>query len=253
MGFEGIVSDEGACDAINTICRFLAQVDDDATPDLIILAGNAILHTSEACFRLAARLQAPLLISGGIGHSTDLLYQAVAGHPVYGDVATAGRSEAEILRDIAVRHWRLDAAQVWVETQSTNCGDNAVQSRAHLEARGVAFSRALLVQDPLMQRRSGASFARVWQDGTMRFINWPAFVPQLSHDDGRIAYRSDMPPGLWTPDRFVSLLMGEIPRLRDDASGYGPNGRGFITHVDIPAEVEAAYAYLQARVGMSVR
>ena len=28
--------------------------------------------------------------------------------------------------------------------------------------------------------------------------------------------------------------MGEIPRLTDNAEGYGPNGKKFICHVDIP-------------------
>jgi hypothetical protein len=44
----------------------------------------------------------------------------------------------------------------------------------------------------------------------------------------------------------VALLLGEVPRLRDDAEGYGPRGRGFQAHVDVPAEVEAAYAALVA-------
>jgi hypothetical protein len=35
--------------------------------------------------------------------------------------------------------------------------------------------------------------------------------------------------------------MGEIPRLRDDKEGYGPRGKGFIVHVDIPDEVEEAW------------
>ena len=50
---------------------------------------------------------------------------------------------------------------------------------------------------------------------------------------------------MWQPKRYIDLLMGEIPRLRDDADGYGPNGRGFIAHVDIPSEVEAAFAELR--------
>lgn len=37
-----------------------------------------------------------------------------------------------------------------------------------------------------------------------------------------------------------SLLWGEIPRLTDDADGYGPRGKNFIAHVDIPTEVRAA-------------
>ena len=34
--------------------------------------------------------------------------------------------------------------------------------------------------------------------------------------------------------------------FRDDGDGYGPRGRGFQAHVDVPAEVEAAYAALVA-------
>jgi hypothetical protein len=50
--------------------------------------------------------------------------------------------------------------------------------------------------------------------------------------------------GVWRVERFMSLLLGEIPRLRDAPGGYGPTGSGFIDHVDIPWEVEAAHAWL---------
>ena len=39
----------------------------------------------------------------------------------------------------------------------------------------------------------------------------------------------------------MELLLGEIRRLRDDESGYGPQGAGFIGHVDIPPIVEAIW------------
>ena len=55
------------------------------------------------------------------------------------------------------------------------------------------------------------------------------------------------PEGMWDAARYVSLLMGEIPRLRDDADGYGPRGKGFIAHVDVPEAVLAAYEWLKAR------
>ncbi|WP_426785028.1 hypothetical protein ACP3TB_12950 [Rahnella variigena] len=45
--------------------------------------------------------------------------------------------------------------------------------------------------------------------------------------------------------RFVSLLLGEIPRLRNAPGGYGPRGAGFIAKVDIPAEIEEIYARLK--------
>lgn len=34
--------------------------------------------------------------------------------------------------------------------------------------------------------------------------------------------------------------MGEIPRLQDDENGYGPKGKNFIAHVDIPETVQEA-------------
>jgi len=48
-------------------------------------------------------------------------------------------------------------------------------------------------------------------------------------------------------------VMGEIPRLRNDADGYGPKGRGFIVAVDIPPAVEAAYDRLTEPFGDLVR
>lgn len=53
--------------------------------------------------------------------------------------------------------------------------------------------------------------------------------------------------GVWRMERFVSLVLGEVPRLRDAPGGYGPKGLAFIDHVDLPPEVEAAHAWLAAR------
>lgn len=51
---------------------------------------------------------------------------------------------------------------------------------------------------------------------------------------------------MWDVDRYRALLMGEVPRLRDDEEGYGPRGAGFIAHVDVPDEVERAWELLRA-------
>lgn len=50
--------------------------------------------------------------------------------------------------------------------------------------------------------------------------------------------------GLLPKDRFIDLIMVEIPRLKDDSNGYGPNGKGFISHVYILEEVLASYERL---------
>ena len=58
---------------------------------------------------------------------------------------------------------------------------------------------------------------------------------------------------MWRMERYITLLMGEIPRLTDDESGYGPRGKRFIAHVDIPESVRDAFALLKKRFADSVR
>lgn len=49
--------------------------------------------------------------------------------------------------------------------------------------------------------------------------------------------------GAWGVQRFLSLLLGEAPRLHL----YGPGGRGFMDAVDVPARVDDAHAWLLGR------
>jgi uncharacterized SAM-binding protein YcdF (DUF218 family) len=214
--------------------------------DMVVLAGNAILSTAAAAFEQARVAQTPVLITGGIGHSTVLLAEAVAKR--HGDIAVRNRPEAEILRDIAIRIHGLEEAQILVEPASTNCGENGLFSWRFLDERGLRPGVALLVQDPLMQRRTDASFRHAWRESSWRteFINWPTFVPKLERFDGAAGYAVGLPEPLWSGRRFMSLLLGEIPRLRDDESGYGPRGMGFIAHVDIPGDVERHFQRLVA-------
>ncbi len=246
-------------DAINEIAAFLALDDVSAADgsstakdvDCIVWAGNAVLHTAEQAFRLMRDGAAPrILLSGGIGHSTRLLWQAVAGHRTYRAVATQGRPEAQILRDIAIRFWDLHPARILVDDASANSGENAAFSRRILDGNGVAADTILLVQDPTMQRRTDATFRHIWRDRPhVRFLNWPTFRPRVAMVEGELRFPAGPIAGLWTMERFLSLVLGEIPRLRNDASGYGPRGRGFIAEVTVPASVEAAYSRLVNLLG----
>lgn len=44
---------------------------------------------------------------------------------------------------------------------------------------------------------------------------------------------------------MLQLILGEISRLRDDENGYGPRGKDFIVHVDVPEPVIGAYERLK--------
>jgi len=244
--------DAGDLAAINVVARFLALDDiggrakaDRPAFDLVVLAGNAMLWTLEGAVRKARTAGVPLLISGGIGHSTRLLAAAVDAHPVYRRALAAQTSEARLLGDIAAMFLGLDQSRLLLEEASTNCGENGLFSRRVLDERGIAARSILLVQDPLMQRRTDASFRQAWTGAACpTIVNWPVQVPRLGHRHDRIDYLQSPLSRKWTPERFLSLLTGEIRRLRDDEHGYGPRGKGFLPHIDIPDDVEAATRHI---------
>lgn len=51
--------------------------------------------------------------------------------------------------------------------------------------------------------------------------------------------------GLWPVGRYLALILGELPRLADNPQGYGPLGKGFIAHVDIPPHIAQAWQTLR--------
>ncbi|GAA0525325.1 uncharacterized SAM-binding protein YcdF (DUF218 family) [Rhizomicrobium palustre] len=242
--FVGVAPED--VDAINAIAAFLALEDDPAeAAEVVVLAGNAMLWTLEGAVEKALALGAPLLLSGGEGHSTRLLQAAIAAHPLYGHLQSSGHSEARLLHDLAVEFLGMPADQILVEARSTNCSENANFSKALLDDRGIHPSQLLLIQDPLMQRRTDACFRRAFEGGgRTSIINWPVWRPQVMDAGQDVIFRNPPNSNMWSPQRFLELLLGEIPRLRDDDSGYGPRGKGFIPHIDIPSTVEEAFDHL---------
>lgn len=122
-----------------------------------------------------------------------------------------------------------------------------------------------------MCRRTVAAFEQVYSD-TIEvppiFSSWPTFVPKVIAKEASVGDTNSLlsyldfadlgmgnswKEGLWSMDRFMSLLVGEIPRMRDDENGYGPNGKGSIVHVDIPQDVEDAWKTLCELLGYSGR
>ncbi|MEO3738780.1 ElyC/SanA/YdcF family protein [Kosakonia sp. WA-90] len=238
--------------AANALGAWLAQNDFVGKPtpvraDVVILAGNAVIPTINAACALAAAQGTPLLISGGIGHSTTFLYSAIARHPRYNVLRTTGRSEAAILADIARQFWKLDDKQILVEEKSANCGENARFSIDMLVNRGMTPKTAMVVQDPTMQRRTMATFARVSQQcaNAPHWLSWPGFTPRLVNTAKGVTFQPRQ-RGLWSVERYLSLILGEVPRLRDDANGYGPGGRDFLVHIDFPQHIEDAWQVLLA-------
>jgi uncharacterized SAM-binding protein YcdF (DUF218 family) len=254
--------DAQARDDLSRIAAYLARRDlptlsrsDLPEPaDVLVLCGSAVLRSVEtAAAALRDELVARILVSGGIGHSTEHLAQAVHDHPRYRDVPTASRPEAAVIADLLRRHG-VPGSAIDTEEESTNCGENA-QLSVDLLMREPATARSiLLVQDPTMQRRTHASFRRALRDSPgVRLWSHAPFVPSVPDPDAR-EVRDPDGNVVWSIGRFSALVLGEIQRLHDDEHGYGPRGAGFIDHVDVPDDVLTAYRRLRrTRPGRGAR
>ncbi|MFD3001787.1 YdcF family protein [Pontibacter toksunensis] len=254
----------------NTLISFLAKKDISSLSeselgkeynipqaDLLILLGNSSLYVAEqAALAYQQGLAKELMIGGGIGHSTVFLEENIKRHPEYKGISTGGRAEADMLKDIFVKHWQLQESSIIVENQSSNCGSNASEAYQVLARLQKQPQTILLLQDPVLQRRSQASFEKVWKESkgeAAQFISFAAFTPTLKMKAENFAYTNEAHSEFCGIDRLLSLVMGEIPRLRNDENGYGPRGKGFITAVRIPANVETAYEELAAHYPEYVR
>lgn len=232
---------------INRVAAWLALDDmpqqGETHADLAILAGHAVLPNIEGAVALAKKFNLPLLISGGVGHATPLLAEAMAAHPLYRQIDTRGMGEASMLAAIARLFAALPDEQLLPESTSRNCGENAAFSQRLLDAKNLQPQRVVLIQDPLLQRRTDATFRWQWRnrEEAPQFINWPVFTPQLMNDAGMARIIGAPPQGLWSLERFLTLLLGEVQRLRNDKHGYGPNGKGFFGEVIMPDEIDNAW------------
>lgn len=157
---------------------------------------------------------APLLVySGGLGGITKRLWT---------------EPEADRFARVAVA-MGVPPEQILVENRSTNTGENVRFTRQLLHDRGVDPERFILVQKPYMERRSYATFLRVWPGKTVIVTS-----PQAGFDDYLARYSNES----LTADEVVSIMVGDLQRIRLYPA------RGFQIEQSIPEDVWAAFEEL---------
>ena len=184
--------------------------------DAIMVLCSHDTRVAERGAELFLQQMAPLLIfSGGLGSITRQLMKT---------------PEAEVFADIAERAG-VPRERMIVENRSTNTGENVSFTRQLLAERGLDLRSFILVQKPYMERRTFATFRKVWPE--------PAIVvtsPQVSMDDYLRAYTNES----LSPSEVVSIMVGDLQRIRVYAE------KGFQIPQDIPGEVWSAYEELVA-------
>jgi uncharacterized SAM-binding protein YcdF (DUF218 family) len=221
---DRLVSVTGPEPALDRRVRSLAQVLWDyhhlhhelASADAILVLCSHDLRVAERGAGLFLDGWAPLLIfSGGLGSITRELMTT---------------PEADQFAAIA-RTMGVPADRILIENQSTNTSENVRFTRAVILARGLHPTSFIVVQKPYMERRSYATFKKVWPEPEVRVTS-----PQVSMDEYLGAYSH----GSLSPRDVVSIMVGDLQRIRLYAD------RGFQIPQHIPDDVWAAYEELVA-------
>jgi uncharacterized SAM-binding protein YcdF (DUF218 family) len=153
---------------------------------------------------------APLLIfSGGLGSITRGMWS---------------EPEADQFARVA-RGMGVPAERILVENRSTNTGENVLFTRRLLAEKGLDPAKFILVQKPYMERRSYATFRRLWPEKDVLVTS-----AQVSFDEYLESYAN---PELSAAE-VVSIMVGDLQRIKLYPA------KGFQIHQDIPAEVWAA-------------
>jgi uncharacterized SAM-binding protein YcdF (DUF218 family) len=178
--------------------------------DAILVQGSHDLRVAERGARLFLEGLGPLLIlSGGLGNLT---------HGIWDE--PEARKFARIAREMGVPE-----ESMLIEDRSTNTGENVRFTRALLGERGLSPESFILVQKPYMERRTYATFRKVWPEKAAVVTSPPIPFEEYA--------TADIPL-----DRVVHIMVGDLQRIRLYPA------KGFQIEQEIPDEVWEAYERL---------
>jgi uncharacterized SAM-binding protein YcdF (DUF218 family) len=179
--------------------------------DAILVLCSHDLIVAERGTELFLEGRAPLLIfAGGSGAMTRELWS---------------EPEADVFARIAIERG-VPADRILREGRSTNTGENVQFTRQLLAERGLDPQSFIVVQKPYMERRSFATFRKVWPEKTVTVTS-----PRITLDD----YLTRYSHGSLTPDDVIDIMVGDLQRI------HLYPARGFQIAQDIPSDVWAAY------------
>lgn len=216
--------------------------------DVMVLFGGSIIAGGDVMAKaIQNEIAKHYVIVGGAGHTTELLRQEI--YREYPMIITTQLPEAQIFNNYLQAQYGLQAD--YLETRSTNCGNNITYLLDLLQSHHIQCENIILTQDATMQLRM-AAVLRKYAQNDLKIINYAAYQATVIGSEDNLAYAENI-HGMWQMDHYLELLMGEIPRLTDDINGYGPKGKNYLAHVDIPKEVSQAFNDLKQLHGIKVR
>jgi uncharacterized SAM-binding protein YcdF (DUF218 family) len=182
--------------------------------DVILVLGSHDTRVAERGAELFHERWAPLLIfSGGLGVITRDIWN---------------EPEAEQFAAIAVG-LGVPVDRILIENRSSNTGENILFTRQLLAAKEINPQKFILVQKPYMERRSFATFRKLWPEKEVVVTS-----PQVSFDE----YLDHFASRELSRDEVISIMVGDLQRIK-----FYPE-KGFQIYQEIPHDVWAAYEEL---------
>lgn len=178
--------------------------------DCIFVLGSHDTRVAEYAADLFLRGYAPYIVfSGGLGNLTTGIFH---------------KPEAEIFADIALKKG-VPMDKILIENKSTNTGENVTFTKQLLFENGLDPQTFILVQKPYMERRTYATFKKVWPEKDFIVTS-----PQLSFEE--------YPNMDISKERIINIMVGDLQRIK-----LYPD-KGFQIYQEIPASVWSAYEEL---------
>ena len=190
--------------------------------DAILVLCSHDKRVAETGAQLFLQGWAPLLIfAGGLGSVTRGMWT---------------EPEADQFAEIAIG-LGVPSDRILIENRSTNTGENILFTKQLLAEHGIDPHRFILVQKPYMERRSFATFRKVWPEKAVLVTS-----PRVSFDEYLDGYSNEE----LSKDDVISIMVGDLQRIK-----LYPD-RGFQVHQDVPHDVWSAYEEL-VRAGYNQR
>jgi uncharacterized SAM-binding protein YcdF (DUF218 family) len=185
-----------------------------AKADVILVLCSHDTVVAERGAELFLEGWAPLLVfSGGLGSITGRLWR---------------EPEAEQFAKIAVG-LGVPREKILTENRSTNTGENVLFTRQLLAGRQLDPETFIVVQKPYMERRSYATFKKLWPEKEVLVTS-----PRISLDEYLSRYSNET----LSSDDVIGIMVGDLQRIR-----LYPD-KGFQIPQAIPDDVWEAYEAL---------
>lgn len=178
--------------------------------DCLLVLGSNDPRVAERGADLSLQGWAPILVISG--------HEGVLTRGLY------GTSEAEHFADIAIQRG-VPRDRILIENRARNTGENVLFSKALLKEKGLDPQRFILVQKPYMERRTYATFQKLWP-GKHALVT----SPQIRF--------ADYPTPELPLDHVIQIMVGDFQRIMIYPA------KGFQIEQPVTPEALAAYEKL---------